>query len=187
VATEELAPLKLEGSLVATDQQVPDKPPDREDCHYSAWREPDGSELARAVILKAGAPTVEPYGLQVIHPSMSVEPSIPSYVSLQVDEHGTTTGAYKTSLSCVNPKLPGASVLMSDHDDSGGVEIFFDAKQQDEYAVAASPSASFLLSALPHSQRFDAEATVHSPGGVDWEETLHREVQSKVTITRIKA
>lgn len=186
-ATETPAPLKLEGSLVATDQQDPDKPADRENCNYTAWRDPNGSPLAKEVVLRASAPTVEPYGLQVIHPVMTVTAGIPSAVSIQVDQHGTTTGAYKIARDCVNPTNPGGSVLMSDEDDSGGVVTNFTPTQQTEYGVAASPSASFLLATLPHTARFDADAVAHSPDSYDGDEALQRVVQSTITVQRLKA
>jgi hypothetical protein len=188
--SETREPLKLEGSLKATNHQAETQPADRENCDYSAWPNP----LHNGRIAAAGVPDVEVNGVGVIHPQIIVNASIPSQVGLQVDQHGTTTGAYLKGLACENPKGPGTSVLLSDEDDSGGVRANFHPGYQLEFGDDASPIAKFTIGSGPDKphvfetgeQRANFELHVIGASGPT-EEQLERSLTTTVSVSRIGA
>jgi len=188
IYSEDAGPLKLEGSLKATNHQTDTAPADTEDCNYSAW--PDPHTLSSHAITVASIPVVAVNAVGVLHPTIVVRASIPSQVSLQVDQHGTTTGAYHTARECENPENPGTSVLLSDEDDSGGVRAAFFRTTQVEFEEDADPTATFPVPNPGKPQTFDTEPEhayyeLPVPSKDSIRENLVRSVKTEVTVKRV--
>jgi len=187
IFSKDAGPLKLEGSLKATNHQTDTAPADTEDCNYSAW--PDPHTLSSYPITVASIPAVE-LNAVAVHPTLVVRASIPSQASLQVDQHGTTTGAYRKALECTNPENPGSSVLLSDEDEDGGARAVFARETQVEFGEDADPIATFPLPKLGKPQTF-ATGTQRAyyelpvPGKDPLKESLVRSVETVVTVKRL--
>jgi hypothetical protein len=188
IYAEDTGPLKLEGSLNATNHQTDTAPADTEDCKYSAW--PDPHTLSSHPITVAATPGVQVNAVGTSHPTLAVSASIPSQVSLQVDEHGTTTGTYRIGRFCENPKNPGTSVLLSDEDDSGGVRAGFAQETQVEFGEDADPTAEFPVRNPGKPRIFDTD-TQHAyyelpvPDKDSIRENLVRSVKTVITVKRV--
>jgi hypothetical protein len=156
--------LDITGSLDASNQNGPMT--DTEHCGYSTFPSAMGSFSLRPPVV--GAPS----------PAVSVSAGIPSQAGAQVAQHGLTTGSYASARACVDPPGPGASLLISDANTSGGVNLNFTAKEQQAYLAAAGPGGNFLVDQLPTTRRFAASAMASSAS-----ETMSRTISSTLTVS----